>query len=316
MSETRRRSILTAFTGAALGTGLVGGQAVAAPRTTAATTAACPTVPVIPATRRTPFVTNTDLYRDPQFTEGTHYARRYKRQARTDADLAASHPFTRTTVLALHGGGIEPGTSEIALGIAGYDPATLAPVVPVPPDGRAVHDYWMFEGLLGTPTGPGDPSNSDLHVTSTRCDDLVALSMAGGSANVISVHGCNVDQLKQTVPQGPGIVNPAVDSVLVGGLNATFKALLIQELGLAGITAYDGDLVPALAGTDPDNPCNRGLLRQGAQLELTLGLRKSMFGTFTRPGRPGSTTAKFGHFVNACRSAIHQMEQRTDQAHY
>ncbi|MFE2041316.1 poly-gamma-glutamate hydrolase family protein [Streptomyces sp. NPDC059477] len=306
MREARRRSVLTSFAGAALGAGLVGGQVVAAPRATAATTAGCPTVPVIPPAGRFPFVSNTDIYRHPDYAEGTHYARRYKRQERTDADLTASYPFTRTTVLALHGGGIEPGTSEIALGIAGYNPATLAPVS----DNRSVHDYWMFEGLLGTPSGPSDPSNGDMHITSTHCDDLVALSMAGGSANVISVHGCAVSQLSPHIP------DPAANSVLVGGLNGDFKALLTQELGLAGFTTYEGDNVPALAGIDPDNPCNRGLLRQGAQLELTLGLRQSMFGTFTRTGRPGSTTTQFTNFVVACRKAIHQMEQRTDQAHH
>ncbi|MFF8955317.1 poly-gamma-glutamate hydrolase family protein [Streptomyces sp. NPDC014894] len=314
MTETRRRSVLTAFAGAALGTGLAGGQAVAAPRATASTTAACPTVPVIPATGRNPFATNTDLYRHPQYEEGTAYARRYKRQARTDADLGAAHPFTRTTVLALHGGGIEPGTSEIALGIAGYNPADLTPVTPVPPNNWSTHDYWMFEGLLGS-------GNSAMHITSTRCDDLVALSMAGGSANVISVHGCDVDDLKP-VPPGPGtpgrpgIANPAADSVLVGGLSTVFKGYLREELGLAGFTTYDGDDVPSLAGTDPDNPCNRGLLRAGAQLELTNGLRRSMFGDFSRAGRPGSTTDVFRRFVPACRKAIHRMEQRTDQAHY
>lgn len=43
-----------------------------------------------------------------------------------------------------HGGGIEPGTSELCLAIAGYHPASLAQT------GGPTYDYWMLEGLLST----------------------------------------------------------------------------------------------------------------------------------------------------------------------
>ncbi|MCM4084720.1 poly-gamma-glutamate hydrolase family protein [Paractinoplanes hotanensis] len=60
--------------------------------------------------------------------------------------------------MALHGGGIEPGTSELFLAIAGYHPAGGA-------TGGPVHDYWMFEGIRSS-------GNAALHITSASCDDL------------------------------------------------------------------------------------------------------------------------------------------------
>jgi phage replication-related protein YjqB (UPF0714/DUF867 family) len=52
-------------------------------------------------------------------------------------------------VMAPHGGGIEPGTTEIARGVAGTD-----------------HTFYAFEGLK-----PG--GNQDLHITSTNFDEPV-----------------------------------------------------------------------------------------------------------------------------------------------
>ena len=53
--------------------------------------------------------------------------------------------------------------------MAGYHPANL----PETPPARVTYDYWMFEGIR-------DGGNADLHVTSTGCDDPVAVSLCGG----------------------------------------------------------------------------------------------------------------------------------------
>jgi phage replication-related protein YjqB (UPF0714/DUF867 family) len=60
------------------------------------------------------------------------------------------------------------------------------------------HDYWMFEGLRET-------GNDDLHVTSTGCDDGVAVSLCAGSLNALSLHG----------------FEGSTSEVLVGGRNTT-----------------------------------------------------------------------------------------------
>ncbi|MFD9078736.1 poly-gamma-glutamate hydrolase family protein [Streptomyces erythrochromogenes] len=129
------------------------------------------------------FLSNTRLYADPANVEGVDFARRFKRHEMLDTHRATTPGPRLSTVMAIHGGGIEPGTSELSLAIAGYRPDTLEPAAA----GAPLHDYWMFEGLRSSGAVPG---NGDLHVTSTHNDDPVARSLAAGSTNVLSLHGC------------------------------------------------------------------------------------------------------------------------------
>src|SRR5919108_803365 len=71
------------------------------------------------------------------------------------------------SVLAPHGGGIEPGTSEIAKGIAGTE-----------------HTLYCFEGKK--PKG-----NRVLHITSTNFDEPTALEIVKRSEKVLAIHGCS-----------------------------------------------------------------------------------------------------------------------------
>jgi len=64
-------------------------------------------------------------------------------------------------VIAPHGGGIEPGTSEIADAIAGEK-----------------HSCYEFEGLK--PSG-----NSVLHITSTHFDEPMCLTVLGHTAGLL-----------------------------------------------------------------------------------------------------------------------------------
>jgi len=70
-----------------------------------------------------------------------------------------------TVVVAPHGGGIEPGTSEIADAIAG---ANLC--------------FYAFEGIRTT-------QNSKLHITSTNFDEPRCLALVRKSDQVITIHG-------------------------------------------------------------------------------------------------------------------------------
>jgi hypothetical protein len=124
------------------------------------------------------YPSNTALYLDPNLVETVDYARRYRRQELFDDGLPHKCAVTKTTIIAPHGGGIEFGTSELCLAIAGYHPATLA----VPPGTGVTYDYWMFEGLRAA-------NNSQLHVTSTHCDDGVAVSLCAGALNACGVLG-------------------------------------------------------------------------------------------------------------------------------
>ncbi|MFE3329284.1 poly-gamma-glutamate hydrolase family protein [Streptomyces sp. NPDC059176] len=279
MTYTSRRTVLTGIAGAALGASVLD-----------AFTAT-------PAAAADGYASNTDLYTKLAGQEGTVFARRYRRHGMLDNSDGQTYPFNRTTIMALHGGAIEGGTSELCLAIAGYDPAEPAAA----PQAGPVHDYWMFEGIDAA-------DNGRLHVTSTNNDDRIALSMAAGSLNVLSLHGCKKEQA--------GASAGAPEAVVVGGLNTTFKTCLHEEFRAAGFQTIDGSTVPALAGEAPDNICNKTLLRKGAQLEMTTELRQGLFeeGRFSRLARPAHTNATFTAFVGAARRAIARLEARPEQA--
>ena len=71
----------------------------------------------------------------------------------------------RAVIIAPHGGGIEPGTSEIADAIADND-----------------FSFYAFEGLKARANGP-------LHVTSTRFDEPRCLEIIQASALAVAIHG-------------------------------------------------------------------------------------------------------------------------------
>ena len=171
----------------------------------------------------------------------------------------ASRPG-QIAVVAPHGGGIEPGTSELAEGIAG-----------------TAFSFYAFEG-----TRPNN--NRDLHITSTRfrearCDALVA-----GSPLVITIHGEDSDD----------------EAVFIGGLASEMLRAVGESLKAAGFSVETHGN-PALQGESRDNICNRGVRREGVQLELSSGLRSTFFEGLTRRGRR-KTTDRFAAFVEAVRN--------------
>ena len=71
------------------------------------------------------YTSMTALYDDPGNVEGTTYAKRWKRHewSQTVEEQPTDNAETQAIVMAIHGGGIEKGTSEIALATAGYHPS-------------------------------------------------------------------------------------------------------------------------------------------------------------------------------------------------
>ena len=70
-----------------------------------------------------------------------------------------------TAVIAPHGGGIEPGTSEVAEAIAADE-----------------FSFYAFEGIKSA-------GNLDLHITSTRLDEPRCVELVRTSLRAISIHG-------------------------------------------------------------------------------------------------------------------------------
>jgi phage replication-related protein YjqB (UPF0714/DUF867 family) len=175
----------------------------------------------------------------------------------------AQPPFA---LIALHGGGIEPGTTEIADAIA-----------------RARFSFYAFEGIK--PTG-----NSVLHITSTRFNEPMCLTVLTHTTTVITIHGEDTEN---------------AEIVFLGGRD--------EDLGECIRTALIGDGFdvredPNLQGRDKLNICNRGTSGAGVQLELSHGLRCAMFESLTRDGRK-HPTERFGVFVNAILRAVENPER-------
>jgi phage replication-related protein YjqB (UPF0714/DUF867 family) len=74
--------------------------------------------------------------------------------------------WSGVAVIAPHGGGIEPGTTEIAERVAGTE-----------------HTFYTFEGLKQT-------GNHDLHITSTNFDEPIGIETVQQAQRVLAVHGC------------------------------------------------------------------------------------------------------------------------------
>jgi len=164
-------------------------------------------------------------------------------------------------IVAPHGGGIEPGTSEVARALAGDEFA-----------------LYCFEGLRQN-------GNDELHVTSHCFDDPACIQLVEQAQVVVAVHGCAGED----------------KAVYVGGLDDGLKARLIQALRRAGFRA--GPSAGELAGCYVDNICNRGMLGQGVQLEITEGLRRAMFADLTWKGRE-TRTPVFDRFVGAVKREL------------
>ena len=153
-------------------------------------------------------------------------------------------------IVAPHGGGIEPGTSEIADAIAGRR-----------------WSFYTFDGLK--PKG-----NAVLHITSTRFDEPICLLLLGATTRIVTIHG------EESESDGEG--------VFVGGLDPALGTSIGASLTAQGFDVRTHP-DPNLQGLDPKNICNRGTARAGVQLELSRAVRATLFESLTREGRTRPT---------------------------
>ncbi len=165
-------------------------------------------------------------------------------------------------VIAPHGGGIEPGTSEIAEAIAGDDLS-----------------FYAFEGTKLT-------GNRALHITSTRFDEPECVALVTASPRAISVHG---EESKRQV-------------IFLGGRDEAILRRVRDSLIARGFSVETHNRA-SLQGCDRGNICNQGKSGYGVQLELSNGLRRSLFKSLSRTGRT-CKTKRFGLFVAAVREGV------------
>jgi phage replication-related protein YjqB (UPF0714/DUF867 family) len=172
--------------------------------------------------------------------------------------LRVKNRGTSCAIIAPHGGGIEPGTTELAVSIAGWS-----------------YSLYTFDGIRTS-------GNELLHITSTLFDEPRCLQLVRTAEQVLAVHGCQGEE----------------KMVYVGGLHIEWGDQLIASLQDAGFDAVRA--VTQFVGGQPDNICNRTRSGRGVQLEISEGLRRSMFKGLDRNDRM-DTRPPFRAFVNAIR---------------
>jgi len=111
-----------------------------------------------------------------------------------DYEVRLRHGSSGIAVISIHGGAIEPGTSEIAEAVAGAD-----------------HTFYTLRGTKKT-------GNIDLHITSTSFDEPDAIEIVRRSQSVISIHGCAEEE----------------EVVYVGGADSRLRNCIEEKLRQAG----------------------------------------------------------------------------------
>lgn len=119
-------------------------------------------------------------------------------QAGVDFDILVKPRRSRLAVLAPHGGGIEPGTSELAAALAG-DRFSL----------------YIFEGRKRG-------GSRSLHLTSTCFDEPRCLHLLERTAVAVTLHGCAGSEA----------------AVYTGGLDQALQEHTIGHLSAAGFFAF------------------------------------------------------------------------------
>ena len=114
------------------------------------------------------------------------------------------------------------------------------------------YSFYSFEGLK-------EDGNSLLHIESHLFDEPLALRAVEKADIVVSVHG-QLDHREEFI--------------MVGGLSVDLRSEIKRQLEAVGFQTR----LPTegLQGIDPDNICNRGRWKGGAQLEISRKVRDSL----------------------------------------
>ena len=130
---------------------------------------------------------------------------------RQDVDYTIFHRGmdSQLAVMAIHGGGIEPGTIDIADAIAGCD-----------------HNFYCFKALKKS-------WNNLLHMTSNKFDEPLGIQVAQKALIVISVHGARFKTETIHIGGRNQYLGQKIMHALIG---AGFNAEISKEPGLKGIS--------------------------------------------------------------------------------
>lgn len=178
-----------------------------------------------------------------------------------------------------HGGGIEPGSSEIMRAVADMG-------------GWA---WYEFAGFLR------QANKAELHIDSTTYDEPTLVGLLPRAAFVIAFHGC--DEAGDPI-------------VYTGGLWQAGREAVIASVNAGssdhGITAIDASAahVPAhLKGLDPANLTNRGRFAEGIQLEFSRSARNLVFPPDASREARGKRSPRLRSLSRSIHAALDRLRQ-------
>jgi len=179
-------------------------------------------------------------------------------------DLSVS-AFSKVLVSAIHGGGIEPGTSELAHYI-GH---------------KNNHSCYSFDGIKSS-------GNTSLHITSTNFNEPTALKMNSMMYHSVFLHGYEGTE----------------KNTYLGGMDFEMMDIIRDELMKSGFNVVENAPV-GINGNDPDNICNKNLRGKGVQLEISTAQRQAFFknNDFSSANRE-NPVQEFYDYANALDRAI------------
>jgi phage replication-related protein YjqB (UPF0714/DUF867 family) len=143
---------------------------------------------------------------------------------------------------------------------------------------------YCFNGTKGT-------GNAKLHITSILFDEPLCVDLVKRSRVVLAIHG--LDHRHKLI--------------YVGGRAEDLRARFLEALNKAGFEVKEDK--SHHSGTSPSNICNRGYTGRGVQLEITKGLRRTMFQSLKRQGRRIKKPA-FHRFVDVIRNVLLDIQQK------
>ena len=114
------------------------------------------------------------------------------------------------------------------------------------------HSFYALKGMLSS-------GNRRLHLSSLDFDEPKALNLIKQVHTIVTVHGCRGE----------------VPKIYVGGLDTVLAHRITTHLRAFKFPVAQ-PIPHALKGVNPNNLCNRGRLKKGIQLELSLGLRQQL----------------------------------------
>jgi phage replication-related protein YjqB (UPF0714/DUF867 family) len=186
-----------------------------------------------------------------------------------DVDYKISFNKTNSDVLlmAIHGGSIESGTTELV------DQIAL----------EANDSYYTFQGIK-------EKNNVDLHITSSRFNEPVAIDLVSDSLYTLSFHGYKEEEKQHTY---------------IDGLDKQLAETLRVALDDAGFSVSSAP--KAMEGKEKSNIVNKNKQKKGVQLEISTAQRKAFFTNddFSSANRENKTEA-FYAYTKAIQNALHQ----------